>query len=85
HRSRPRGAVVDLRRFGSATEFMAAAGAFLGAREAEHNLIFGICAGLEAEGPPPAQSPPRTSRTSRSSSIAGMWSAPPSEHRRAIS
>jgi predicted GNAT family acetyltransferase len=40
---------VDLRRFGSATEFLAVAGPFLAAREAEHNLIFGICAGLEAE------------------------------------
>ena len=45
---------MDLRRFGSATEFMAAAGEYLGAREAEHNLIFGICAGLEAEA---AQAP----------------------------
>ena len=40
---------MELRRFGSATEFMAVAGPFLGAREAEHNLIFGICASLEAD------------------------------------
>jgi GNAT superfamily N-acetyltransferase len=47
--SRPRGVSVELRRFGSAAEFLAVAGPFLGAREAEHNLIFGICAGLEAD------------------------------------
>jgi predicted GNAT family acetyltransferase len=40
---------MDLRRFPSATAFMAVAGPFLEAREAEHNLIFGICAGLEAD------------------------------------
>jgi predicted GNAT family acetyltransferase len=57
---------VDLRRFRSATEFMAVAGPFLSAREAEHNLIFGICAGLEADAaaatspkqPPPAADEP---------------------------
>jgi predicted GNAT family acetyltransferase len=40
---------VDVRRFRSATEFMAVAGPLLAAREAEHNLIFVICASLEAE------------------------------------
>jgi len=40
---------VDVRRFGSVAEFLAAAGAFLEAREAEHNLIFGICSQIEAD------------------------------------
>jgi hypothetical protein len=34
---------LDLRRFADVDEFLAVAGPFLEAREAEHNLIFGIC------------------------------------------
>jgi predicted GNAT family acetyltransferase len=37
---------VQLRRFADVDAFLAAAGAFLGAREAEHNLIFGVCSNL---------------------------------------
>jgi GNAT superfamily N-acetyltransferase len=41
------GATVE--RFATAAEFLDAAGPFLGEREAEHNLIFGICANLVAD------------------------------------
>jgi predicted GNAT family acetyltransferase len=37
---------VDLRRFADVDDFLAVAGDFLGAREAEHNLILGICSQL---------------------------------------
>ena len=37
---------LTLRRFDDVEAFLAATGAFLGAREAEHNLIFGICSWL---------------------------------------
>jgi predicted GNAT family acetyltransferase len=37
---------MTLRRFAEGGDFLDAAGAFLGAREAEHNLIFGICSSL---------------------------------------
>jgi uncharacterized protein len=40
---------VDVRRARSVAEFMALAGGFLAAREAEHNLIFGICSQIEAD------------------------------------
>ena len=36
-------------RFATATAFLEAAGGFLGEREAEHNLLFGICANLTAD------------------------------------
>ncbi len=37
---------MELRRFNSGEDFLAEAGDFLVAREAEHNLIFGVCASL---------------------------------------
>jgi predicted GNAT family acetyltransferase len=40
---------VEVRRSGTVREFMAIAGEFLTAREAEHNLIFGICSQIEAD------------------------------------
>lgn len=40
---------MDIRRAATVPEFMGIAGEFLGAREAEHNLIFGICSTLEAD------------------------------------
>jgi GNAT superfamily N-acetyltransferase len=40
---------VEVRRSGTVPEFMAVAGEFLAAREAEHNLIFGICSQIEAD------------------------------------
>src|SRR4051794_30579364 len=48
---------MEVRRAASVPEFMALAGDFLEDREAEHNLIFGICSTLEADpaafdGPP---------------------------------
>lgn len=39
---------MELRRFAAADDFLGVAGDFLGAREAEHNLIFGICSNLRA-------------------------------------
>jgi predicted GNAT family acetyltransferase len=48
---------MELRRSDDVQPFLAAAGAFLGEREAAHNLIFGICSSLAADasmsaGPP---------------------------------
>jgi predicted GNAT family acetyltransferase len=40
--------MVEIRRIDSVDGFLAAAGAFLAAREAEHNLLLGICSGLQA-------------------------------------
>jgi GNAT superfamily N-acetyltransferase len=40
---------VDIRRAATVAEFMALAGPFLAAREAEHNLIFGILSNYEAD------------------------------------
>lgn len=40
--------MVEIRRVDSVDRFVAAAGGFLVAREAEHNLILGICSGLQA-------------------------------------
>ncbi len=37
---------LPVRRFAGVDAFLAAAGSFLAAREAEHNLIFGICSSL---------------------------------------
>jgi uncharacterized protein len=38
---------MQLDRYDSVEDFLARAGAYLGAREAEHNLLFGICTGLQ--------------------------------------
>ena len=48
---------MELRRFSEVDDFLAMAGDYLSAREAEHNLIFGICSNLRATptmfgGPP---------------------------------
>ena len=40
---------MDVLRSSSVAGFMDLAGEFLGAREAEHNLIFGICSNIEAD------------------------------------
>jgi hypothetical protein len=37
---------MELRRVGSVAAFLGLAGEFLAAREAEHNLIFGICSAM---------------------------------------
>jgi GNAT superfamily N-acetyltransferase len=50
---------MELHRFDSADDFLATAGDFLGAREAEHNLIFGICSGIRAAPEVVADDPPR--------------------------
>lgn len=44
--------MVKIRRVDSVDGFVAAAGEFLVAREAEHNLILGICSGLQALAAP---------------------------------
>ena len=48
---------MRLQRFTEVDEFLAAAGDFLGAREAEHNLIFGICSSVR-ETPEAYTAPP---------------------------
>ena len=48
---------MDVRRSESVGEFMALAGEFLAAREAEHNLIFGICSQIEADPTQYAETP----------------------------
>jgi len=44
-------------RFATAVVFLESAGAFLGEREAEHNLLFGICANLTADPGFPTAAP----------------------------
>jgi predicted GNAT family acetyltransferase len=53
----PREGGMEVRRFADIDEFLGVAGGFLGEREAEHNLIFGICSNLRTNpgmfgGPP---------------------------------
>jgi GNAT superfamily N-acetyltransferase len=40
---------MQLHQFAQVTEFLDRAGAFLGAREPEHNLIFGICSNIQLQ------------------------------------
>jgi uncharacterized protein len=69
----------DLRveRFDTAPAFLAAAGGFLAAREAEHNLIFGICANLTADPGFPS-APPYLAAVSRGDRVvlAGVMTPP---------
>jgi GNAT superfamily N-acetyltransferase len=56
-RPEPHGSPMRVERSATVADFMDNAGTFLEAREAEHNLIFGICSQVEAdpsayEGPP---------------------------------
>jgi len=48
---------MELRRFAEVDDFLDVAGEFLGAREAEHNLIFGVCSNLR-ETPEAFNGPP---------------------------
>lgn len=48
---------MELRRFAEVGEFLDSAGGFLGEREAEHNLIFGICSHLRTN-PDMLEDPP---------------------------
>jgi GNAT superfamily N-acetyltransferase len=50
---------MQLRRFGDVDEFLEAAGAFLAAREAEHNLLLGVCSGVRASPTLYGDDPPR--------------------------
>lgn len=49
---------MEVRRFESVEAFLGAAGEFLGAREAEHNLIFGICSNVQANPASYGDTPP---------------------------
>jgi predicted GNAT family acetyltransferase len=49
---------MEVRRFAEVEGFLAVAGSFLGAREAEHNLILGICSNLVVAGPNAHAAPP---------------------------
>lgn len=48
---------LSVERFGTAQAFLETAGDFLAEREAEHNLIFGICANLRADPGSPSVPP----------------------------
>lgn len=49
---------MEVRRFESIEAFLGLAGPFLGAREAEHNLIFGICSNVQANPGLYGEAPP---------------------------
>jgi predicted GNAT family acetyltransferase len=49
---------MEVRRFAEVEGFLAVAGPFLEAREAEHNLILGICSNLMVAGPNAQAAPP---------------------------
>lgn len=49
---------MDVRRFETIESFLATAGPFLGDREAEHNLIFGICSNVQANPGLYGETPP---------------------------
>ena len=70
---------TDLRvtRFDTAAAFLAAAGGFLAEREAQHNLIFGICANLTADPAFPS-APPYLATVSRGDRVvlAGVMTPP---------
>jgi GNAT superfamily N-acetyltransferase len=50
---------MELQHLDDVDDFLAAAGDFLAAREAEHNLLFGICSGIRAAPEIVADDPPR--------------------------
>lgn len=64
------GTELRVERFESAAAFLAAAGDYLVAREAEHNLIFGICANLTADPGFPS-APPYLAAISRADRVVG--------------
>jgi GNAT superfamily N-acetyltransferase len=68
---------LRVERFDTAPAFLAAAGAFLAEREAEHNLIFGICANLTADPGFPS-APPYLAAVSRVDRVvlAGVMTPP---------
>jgi predicted GNAT family acetyltransferase len=67
---------MDLRRSTSVDDFLAAAGDFLVAREAEHNLIFGICSNLR-ETPEAYTAPPYFATVSDQRVVAVAIQTPP--------
>ncbi len=68
---------LRVERFETAPAFLDAAGAFLAEREAEHNLIFGICANLTADPTFPASPPYLGAVFSGSQVIAAAVMTPP--------
>lgn len=48
---------MHLTQYGSVDDFLADAGEFLAAREAEHNLLFGICSTIRTDPGPPRDAP----------------------------
>ena len=69
---------MDLRRFADVDGFLAAAGGFLGAREAEHNLIFGICSQIRDHPGAFGDRPPYLAAvTSRDRVVAAALRTPP--------
>lgn len=68
----------NVQRFETAGTFLAAAAAFLGEREAEHNLLFGICADLAADpgfpgGPPYLATVSRAGRVTAAAMMTPPW------------
>ena len=68
-----------VRQHASAEEFLAAAGAFLEEREAEHNLLFGICSAIRASPELVAEHPPRFASVVRAGGrvVAASLRTPP--------
>lgn len=82
---------MDVRRAGSVAEFMSIAGDFLGAREAEHNLIFGICSQIEADPTQYAETPYLAAVLDGDRVVGAALRTPPwrlvvsrTDHRRAV-
>jgi GNAT superfamily N-acetyltransferase len=61
---------LRVQRFATAPAFLTAAGSFLADREAEHNLLFGICANLTADPGFPS-APPYLAAVSRDDRVVG--------------
>ena len=70
-------AELSVERFATAPAFLDAAGPFLAEREAEHNLIFGICANLRADPKFPS-APPYLAAVSKAGRViaAGVMTPP---------
>jgi hypothetical protein len=68
---------LRVERFATAPAFLGAAGAFLGEREAEHNLIFGICSNLTADPGFPAAPPYLAAVRSGDRVVAAAIMTPP--------
>lgn len=63
---------MEVRRFEAVGAFLDVAGGFLGAREAQHNLIFGICSNIEANPGLYGDSPPYLAVVLHGSSVVAV-------------